>query len=249
MARLFDRSERQRRAGVFADRRAAGVELARALERFADERPIVLALPRGGVPVAYEVALALNAPLDVCVVRKVGVPWQPELGMGAVAEGGYVELSAEVLVAAAIPRQEALEHVELKQREVEERVRRFRRGQPPLNVRGRSVILVDDGVATGGSVRVAIRAVRARQPRRLVLAVPVAAARALEELQQEADEVVSLAAPTHMSAVGLWYRDFQQVSDEEVVRLLEAARRHTTAATGAPAHSAQEAADARARNP
>ena len=208
----------------FADRRDAGRRLAAALKSYAAERPIVLALPRGGVPVGYEVARALGAPLDVCVVRKIGVPWHPELGMGAVAEGGHVYLSRELIARLGVSDDELSEAVERQQREVEARVRRFRGDRPRLHLTGRTVLLVDDGIATGGTVRAVIEAIRAESPKRVVLAVPVAAASTLEELAREVDDVVALLSPPALYAIGLWYEDFAQVPDEEVVRLLALTR-------------------------
>ncbi len=209
----------------FQDRAEAGRRLAAALEVHAGEQPIVLGLPRGGVPVAYEVARALGAPLDVWVVRKVGVPWQPELGVGAVAEGDAVYLSEDMLAQLALPRAALADAVAVKRREVAERVRRFRGDRPAPTVRGQTVLLVDDGIATGGTVRAAILALRALAPRRLVLAVPVAAAQAVAELAPLVDRVVALLTPADLQAIGLWYEDFTQVSDDEVVELLERARR------------------------
>jgi putative phosphoribosyl transferase len=209
----------------FRSRQEAGEKLAAALEGYAGRQPIVLALPRGGVAVGYEVARALDAPLDVWVVRKVGVPWQPELGMGAVAEGGFVHLSPDIVEQAGLLEERLSEAVEEKRREVEERARKFRGNRPRPDLRGRTVILVDDGIATGGTVRAAIRSIRAEGPRELVLAVPVAAASTMAALAGEVDHTVCLLAPEDLYAIGLWYEDFRQVSDEEVARLLESARR------------------------
>lgn len=209
----------------FRDRQDAGRQLAAKLRPLAAERPIVVALPRGGVPVAYEIAGALHAPLDVLVVRKVGVPWHPELGVGAVSEGGYVELNEDVLAHVGLSDDELRAAIETKQREVAERVRLFRDGHPPQPLRGRVVVLVDDGIATGGTVRVAIRAIRAQTPKAIVLAVPVASPDVLDSLAPEVDQTVCLRMPGDLYAIGLWYLDFSQVADDQVVRLLEAARR------------------------
>jgi putative phosphoribosyl transferase len=208
----------------FHDREDAGRQLAAKLMPYANQEPIVLGLPRGGVPVAYEVALALGAPLDIWVVRKVGVPWHPELGVGAVAEGNYVYVSPEILNAVGLRRDEVSEVVEEKRAEVAERVRRFRGERRPPDLRDRTVILVDDGIATGGTVRAAARAVKAASPRRIVLAVPVASPDTLDELASEVDETVCLLSPSNLYAIGLWYEDFRQVPDDEVVKLLERAR-------------------------
>lgn len=219
----------------FRDRRDAGCRLAEALRAWALERPLVLGLPRGGVPVAYEVARALRAPLDVWVVRKIGVPWHPELGVGAVAEGGFLYLDDEMIRGVGLTRDEVEGIVELKQREVEERARMFRNGRPSPVLRDRTVILVDDGIATGGTVRVAIRAISAQRPRSIVLAVPVASPDTLAELASEVDRTVCLLEPTPLSAIGLWYADFTQVSDDEVLRLLEQARRRPEPEAAEPA--------------
>ena len=209
----------------FRDREDAGRRLALELLPHATEHPVVLALPRGGVPVADEIARALHAPLDVWVVRKVGVPWHEELGVGAVSEGGTVHLNEDVLEHVELTRDELAEAIGRKQREVEERVKLFRGGLPPPELRDRTVILVDDGIATGGTVRAAIESIRAQHPKAIVLAVPVAAPEAVEALTPEVDRLVCLKTPADLHAIGLWYRDFGQVSDEEVVRILDRARR------------------------
>lgn len=220
------------RAVRFRDRRDAGLQLADAFSGHALENPIVIALPRGGVPVGYEVASALDAPLDVCVVRKIGVPWHPELGLGAVAEGGYVYLAPGMLAALGLSEAELSEAIERERREVEQRVRLFRGGRPMPALAGRSVVLVDDGIATGGTVHAAIRALRAQGPALIVLAVPVASPEALEELTPEVDRVVCLLAPSSMHAIGLWYQDFRQVANDEVVRLLESSREEQAQSRG-----------------
>lgn len=219
----------------FRDRQDAGRKLAAKLAGYASQDPIILALPRGGVPVGYEVARALRAPLDVWVVRKVGVPWHPELGVGAVCEGGYLYLSREILDQVGLSEEKLSGVITRERAEVEQRVKKFRGHRPPPPLRGRTVIVVDDGIATGGTVRVALRALRAEQPGKLVLAVPVAAADTVDRLMPEVDQIVSLLAPRDLYAIGLWYEDFQQVSDDEVVRLLERARAQQ-AAGAAPAH-------------
>jgi putative phosphoribosyl transferase len=210
---------------TFSDRRAAGRLLAQELERYAQEAPIVIALPRGGLPVGFEVASALRAPLDVWVVRKLGVPSDPELGMGAVAEGGSVYLSPDVVRQSGVSDAQLEELIEAKRREVEARVRLFRGRRARPNLRGRTVILVDDGIATGGTVAAALGAMRREGARKIVLAVPVAAADSLERLAESVDDVVCLAAPNEMGAVGDWYRVFHQVDDDEALALLERARR------------------------
>ncbi len=200
----------------FEDRRDAGLHLAQALRRYAPEHPVVVALPRGGVPVAFEVARALDAPLDLCVVRKLGVPWHPELGVGAVAEGGTLYVSREVLAQVDLPARELEAVITQKRAEVEARVKKFRAAHPRVPIEGRTVILVDDGIATGGTVHAAVRALAAERPKRIVLAVPVAAPDAVAELKPEVDAVVSLMLPAELHAIGLWYEDFTQVTDDEV---------------------------------
>lgn len=209
----------------FRDRSDAGRALAAELHSYRADRPVVLALPRGGVPVGYEIARTLHVPLDVWVVRKVGVPWHPELGVGAVAEGGYVYLNQDILDHVSLSRDDVAEVVRAKQREVEERVRLFRGNRPAPVLRDRAVILVDDGIATGGTVRAAVRSIRAQDPKAIILAVPVASPDTIEALASDVERVVCLQAPENLYAIGLWYRDFTQVSDDEVVRLLERARR------------------------
>ncbi|SRR5690606_22399664 len=208
----------------FRNREDAGRRLAAELRAYAAERPVVLALPRGGVPVGYEVARALAAELDVWIVRKLGVPWYPELGVGAVAEGGYIHLTDAVLRRIGLSEDQLARLIDTKQREVKERVRRFRGERPGPRLRDRTVILVDDGIATGGTVRAAIHSIRAQAPKRLVLAIPVAAPDTVAALSAEVDRVVCLLTPIDLSAIGLWYQDFRQLSDDEVVEILERAR-------------------------
>jgi predicted phosphoribosyltransferase len=206
----------------FIDRADAGRFLARELARFkGDPGLIVLALPRGGVPVAYEIARALRAPLDVFVVRKLGVPGQEELAMGAVASGGVRVLNPEVVAAlgshaqAAIDRTTAREEDELLRRE-----QQYRGARPFPDLQGRTVVLVDDGLATGATMRAAARAVRLRAPARLIIAVPVAAESTCREMRAEGDEVVCALIPEPFFGVGQFYDDFSQTSDEEVRALL-----------------------------
>ena len=211
----------------FEDRADAGRRLAALLVADPPPDPVVLGLPRGGVPVAAEVARALGAPLDVLVVRKVGVPWQPELAMGAVGEEGAAVRNPDVVRAAGVDEQ-TLRAAERRERaEVERRARLFRGGRAPEPLDGRTALIVDDGIATGATVRAACAIARARGAARVVVAVPVAAPTALEELRSgpdpDADEVVCLEAPDGFMAVGMHYVDFRQTSDEEVVRILTAA--------------------------
>ncbi|MGZ6609072.1 MAG: phosphoribosyltransferase family protein [Solirubrobacteraceae bacterium] len=204
----------------FADRRAAGRELAERLSAFAVEDPVVLGLARGGVPVAYEVAQALGAPLDVLVVRKIGAPGNPEYGIGAIAEGDVRVLNPAAVRELQVSVEELEAAVARARTEIDARVRRYRGGRAPVEVRGRTAIVVDDGLATGGTARAALRAVRAHDPRRLVLAVPVGAPETVASLGEEADEVVCVLEPELMWAVGLWYEHFEPTDDTEIADLL-----------------------------
>jgi putative phosphoribosyl transferase len=212
---------------VFHDRADAGRALARALSAYAN-RPdvIVLALPRGGVPVGFEVARALDAPLDVFLVRKLGVPGQEELAMGAIASGHVRVLNATVVRMLKISRETIDAVAAREQRELERREREYRDGRPPVPVAGRTVILVDDGLATGSSMRAAVQALRQKGPQEIVVAVPVAAAETCEALRREVDDVVCAWTPEPFDAVGLWYDDFSQNTDAEVRELLERANAH-----------------------
>lgn len=206
----------------FDDRKKAGAALAAALSRFRDQHDVlVLALPRGGVPVACEVAAALGAPLDVMIVRKLGVPWQEELAMGAVASGGARLLNASIVAEAGISARQIEQAAQAQALEIERREKAYRGSRPQPEVKGKRIILVDDGVATGATMRVAIRALRERGASSIVVAVPVAPADTVDILGAEADEVVCLATPEPFCAVGAWYSDFRQVSDAEVRRLLD----------------------------
>jgi len=204
----------------YTDRRAAGRELAVRLSSLAIENPVVLGLARGGMPVAFEVAQALRAPLDVLVVRKIGAPGNPELGIGAIAEGDVRVLNQEIVRELLVSAEELEAAIARARAEVEARVKRYRGGRPPLEVKGRTAIVVDDGLATGGTARAALRAVRAREPRRLILAVPVGVPDAVRSLGGEADEVVCLLEPELMWAVGVWYEHFEQTADAEIAKLL-----------------------------
>lgn len=218
---------------MFADRHDAGRMLAQALLRYAGTSPLVLGLPRGGVPVADEVARTLDGDLDVWVARKLGAPFQPELGMGAIAEGPAVVLDRSMVRMLGITRAQLLEVARREMGEVRRRVERFRGGRTPPDLRDRTVILVDDGIATGGTMRAAVRAVKKRRPARLVVAVPVAPPDTIAAIRREVDDVVCLHEPEALLAIGLWYEDFRQVRDDEVVRILE----HTARAgceTGTP---------------
>lgn len=208
------------------DREEAGRLLAQRLREYVREAPVVLALPRGGVAVGYEVARALEAPLDVFIVRKLGVPWHPELGMGALAEGGALYLNREVLASADLSSEDIANVISEETRELERRVQLYRGGRPLPDLTGRTVILVDDGLATGGTARAAVRALRGFGARSVILAVPVAAAQTAESLREEVDTLVCVQEPNDLWAIGSWYEDFHQMSDEEVLVLLEQARRN-----------------------
>jgi putative phosphoribosyl transferase len=209
----------------FADRRHAGQALAARLEHYRHHPDVVvLGLPRGGVPVAWEVALALSTPLDVFIVRKLGFPGQEEYAMGAIASGGVRVLNPDV-ERLRIPKAQIEAVAAREQEELERRERLYRRGRKPLPLTGRIVIIVDDGLATGSSMRAAVAAVKRHEPRRIVVAVPVAAPEACEDFRAEVDEVVCVQTPDPFRAVGLWYESFDQTRDEEVSELLEAAAR------------------------
>ena len=206
---------------VFRDRRHAGRLLAQRLAGFAGAPGLlVLALPRGGVPVAHEVAQAIHAPLDVVIVRKLGVPGHEEYAMGALACGGVRVLNHEVLQSLGISHDEIERVQQVEQEELQRREALYRPGLPPLDVRARTVLLIDDGLATGATMRAAAQALRMQQPARLVLAVPTGAADTCRALRRDADEVVCLSSPEPFSAVGLWYEDFAQTGDDEVLALL-----------------------------
>jgi putative phosphoribosyl transferase len=234
--KLLQPNERRRNTVIFRDRADAGRQLAARLKHYAN-RPdvLVLALPRGGVPVAYEVAKELRAPLDIFLVRKLGVPGHEELAMGAIASGGlrvvnedlvrYLNISDEVIDAVAAD----------EQRELERREGAYRVDRPPPDVKGRVVILIDDGLATGSTMRAAAQALRKQQPARIVVAVPVSAAKTCDQFRGEVDEIVCAVTPEPFQGVGLWYEDFSQTTDDEVRELLErSTQQRQHAASGAP---------------
>lgn len=211
---------------MFRDRAEAGRQLAERLRVYADrDNVVVLALPRGGVPVAYEIARALRAPLDLFLARKLGVPGQEELAFGAMTAGEPAFLDEETVSAAELSRGEIERVIEQTRAELERRALMYRGQRAALPLEGKVVIVVDDGVATGASLYVALQALRRQTPAELVAAVPVASQRAFALLERESDEIVALQAPRHFFAVGRYYLDFEQVSDEEVVSLMRAAER------------------------
>ncbi len=220
--------------GPFEDRRQAGRELAESLEEYAGTDAIVLAIPRGGVTVAYEVATVLDLELDVIVPRKIGAPGQPELAIGAVASWGdhdYI-LDEQSVAYLQVSRQYIEREVQVQLEEVNRRLLAYRETTSPPDVRGRSVILVDDGIATGYTTRAAALALRKLQASRITLAVPVAPPDSLRNLHDCVDDIVCLRTPYQFYAVGYWYRDFEQVSDDEVTAMLRASRSRAPRQTG-----------------
>lgn len=222
------------RGACFRDRRDAGRRLGAAVQRYLARRPpdpgaaaIVIALPRGGVLVGCEVARAIEAPLDIWVVRKIGAPGHEELGLGAVAEGGATYLSAEIVAVTKVSPADVAALIARKTDEVARRTQLLRGTRPAPVIESKLVILVDDGIATGGTIRAVARALRALRPKRLVLAVPIAACDTAQALADEVDDVVCLETPAVLHAVGAWYDDFRQVADSEVVTILESAAKPT----------------------
>jgi putative phosphoribosyl transferase len=209
---------------AFPDRAAAGRALGAELEKRALEAPVVYALPRGGVPVAVEIAAMLSAPLDLLLVRKIGVPGHEEWAAGSIVDGERPDiiLNRDVMQAVGLSQDDIAEAAGAELREIERRRAIYAPGRAPISVKGKTAILVDDGVATGASMKAAIAAVRRREPTRVIVAVPVASPDAATELAALADDIIVLAAPSNFRAVGLYYQDFHQLDDAEVVRLLAA---------------------------
>ena len=222
-------------ASRFRDRTEAGRTLAERLRHLAGQDVIVLALPRGGLPVAYEIARALGAPLDVLNVRKLGVPWQEELAMGAVATGGVRVLNDDVIRSAGVTTADIDAAVATQRAEIERRERLYRGGRPAPDLAGHTVVVVDDGIATGATVRAALAVIRSQHPKKLVLATPVAQSSVAAALANDVDEFISVLTPTDLCAIGLWYDQFPQLTDEDVQEILA---RPTVAATPADAAAA-----------
>jgi putative phosphoribosyl transferase len=210
---------------LFRDRSEAGERLAARLQVYRDAQPVVLALPRGGVPVGFEIARALKAPLDLLFVRKIGVPWQPELAAAAVAEVGGSEMvrNEHVIRHAAIPDEYLIDQAAYELAEIARRRSLYRGGKPVIDVTGKTAIVVDDGIATGATVRAALRALRRAHPAKIVLAVPVAPEETAAKLAEEADEICCLEMPADFGAISQFYKSFRQTSDEEVIDLLRRA--------------------------
>jgi putative phosphoribosyl transferase len=219
---------------MFANRRSAGRELSQQLHHLGGEKPVVLALPRGGVPVGFEIARALDAPLDIVLVRKIGVPWQPELALGAVVDGANPQALINRNLVAELAIDECYINSETARQlaEIERRRKLYLGDRPPVPLPGRTVIVVDDGIATGSTVRTALRAVKKAGAGKIVLAVPVAPADALEQLKGEVDEIVCLSSPRRFIAVGAHYAEFAQLADADVIALLEECHRSTARSTG-----------------
>lgn len=226
---------------IYRDRTEAGERLADALEERDFERPLILALPRGGLPVAAPIAERLGAPLDVLVSRKLGAPMQPELGFGAISEGGALWLDGETVMLLGLEKPTIDAIVARESDELERRVRAYRGGRP-LDLEGKTAILVDDGVATGGTLRAAIRAARTLGADRVVAAVPVAAPESAGAIRTEVDEWICLEEPEALWAIGLWYRSFRQLDDEEVLRILAQGRAGAEAPSLPPAGPEHEEA-------
>jgi putative phosphoribosyl transferase len=208
---------------LFTDRYDAGRRLATVLERHRVEHPLVLGLPRGGVVVGYEIATALGAELDVLVVRKLGVPGAEEYAFGAIAPGATL-VNRNLIARLGIPERELAKVITRELEELTRRDRAYRGNRPPLHIEGRTVILVDDGLATGASAQAAVQALRQRRPRQIIFAAPVCSREGADALRQMADEVVCLECPEEFQAVGLWYRDFSPTSDAEVLECLRTAK-------------------------
>ncbi len=221
---------------IFADRTDAGRRLADKLKSFKETRPVVLALPRGGVPVGFEIASALGAPLDVILVRKIGAPFQQELALGAIVGNGTIErvMDSSLISELDVSRDYLEEEIARESTEIERRRKLYYGKRQPAEIRGCTAIVVDDGIATGYTMRAALRATRRREPERIVMAVPVAPSGAIEALRQEVDEIVCLATPEDFWAIGAFYSNFRQIDDREVMDLLARAASGTVEQHAAP---------------
>jgi putative phosphoribosyl transferase len=224
---------------LFSSRQEAGRRLAAELGRFKNAEPVILALPRGGVPVGFEIALALNAPLDVVLVRKIGAPGMSELAIGAIVDGEQLDriIDSELVAELAVPQSYLDGEIARQAAEIERRRRVYFKGRAPVTVAGRVALVVDDGIATGATMRAALRAIRRRSAAKLVLAVPVAPPHTIDALRPEVDEIVCLATPEQFLAIGQFYADFRQLDDEDVVAFLDRAHQRSgiaQAASGNP---------------
>ena len=222
----------------FEDRQDAGIQLAVRLARFATEHPLILALPRGGVPVAFEVAKALDTQLDLLIVRKIGAPGHEEFGIGAVVDGASPQLvlNEETVRQLAVGQDYIRAETQRQLAEIERRCKAYCGDRQPIEIEGRTVIVVDDGIATGGTMKAALRGIRRNDPASLVLAVPVAPPSTIRELSAECDEAICLSTPEPFGAVGAFYRDFRQTSDAEVIALMDEARGFGLQAARAATH-------------
>jgi len=215
---------------MFADRRDAGVQLISRLKEYKDQQGvIVLALPRGGVATGYEIARSLNMPLDIVIVRKIGFPGQPELGIGAVSETGTVVLNTSIISTYGVPKEYIEREVSRQKEEISRRVKLYRKGKRLPSLEGRTVILVDDGVATGATMKSAIATLKEENLKKLIVALPVAPPGVVKELEQMVDLFICIETPFDFMAVGSYYHDFTQVSDEEVINLLERSAKNLSA--------------------
>lgn len=211
-------------AKLFKNRNDAGRQLAKELFRFVDVNPIILALPRGGIPIGYEIAKLCHAPLDVLVVRKVGLPDRPEFGVGAIAEGNVQLFDERTLKRLGISPSDLKGVINAETKELNRRVQTYREKSEPPSVKGRTVILIDDGLATGVTARAAIEAIKKLHPKKIVFASPICAYDSTQELNSLVDEVICLATPLDFMSVGQWYQNFEQLEDEEVVDILKKAK-------------------------
>lgn len=215
---------------MFTDRRDAGVQLASRLKEYKDRTGVLaLALPRGGVATGYEIAHYLNVPLDIVIVRKIGFPGQPELGIGAVSETGTVVLNESIISTYGVPKDYIEREISKQKKEISRRVELYRKGKRLPSLEGKTIILVDDGVATGATMKAAITTLREEKLKKLIVALPVAPAGMADEIEQMADTFICIETPFDFMAVGAYYHDFTQVSDEEVVDLLERSAKNLSA--------------------